>query len=69
MNTPTDRYNKTPCRPSGKSGLGLPVVSLGLWHNFGGNGLQDMARDRVWGAFDAGITHFDLALIDACHVH
>ena len=49
-------YNRT-----GKSGLLLPAISLGLWHNFGGDG--DMANQRAIcrKAFDLGITHFDLA--------
>jgi len=45
----------------GKSGLKLPRVSLGLWHNFGDMADQSAARDLVLGAFDRGITHFDLA--------
>lgn len=61
MTTPIDRYNKTPYRRSGRSGLDLPAISLGLWHNFGENDSQDLAREIVWAAFDAGITHFDLA--------
>ncbi|MFA5257932.1 MAG: aldo/keto reductase [Opitutales bacterium] len=45
----------------GVSGLKLPRVSLGLWHNFGDAAKQDVARELVLGAFDRGITHFDLA--------
>jgi len=45
----------------GRSGIQLPLVSLGLWHNFGGGSLYDTARQMVLGAFDLGITHFDLA--------
>ena len=45
----------------GRSGLKLPVVSLGLWHNFGGVDRYDNARAIVHRAFDVGITHFDLA--------
>ncbi len=60
--TPTiDRYDKIPYRRSGQSGLDLPVISLGLWHNFGSGDSQDLAREIIWTAFDAGITHFDLA--------
>lgn len=45
----------------GKSGLQLPLISLGLWHNFGDVDIYETARDMVRYAFDAGITHFDLA--------
>ena len=45
----------------GKSGLKLPRVSLGLWHNFGDGADLNVARELVLGAFDRGITHFDLA--------
>ena len=45
----------------GKSGLKLPAVSLGLWHNFGGVDIFENARDLCRTAFDLGITHFDLA--------
>jgi len=45
----------------GRSGLKLPAVSLGLWHNFGNVDDQSVARDIVWRAFDRGVTHFDLA--------
>jgi len=61
MTSPIDRYNKIPYRRSGQSGLDLPAISLGLWHNFGENDSQDMARDIIRAAFDEGITHFDLA--------
>jgi L-glyceraldehyde 3-phosphate reductase len=46
---------------SGNSGLKLPAISLGLWHNFGGVDSFENARDMIVAAFDAGITHFDLA--------
>ena len=46
---------------TGKSGLKLPAVSLGLWHNFGDIDNQQTARDILRLAFDKGITHFDLA--------
>jgi L-glyceraldehyde 3-phosphate reductase len=45
----------------GRSGLKLPAVSLGLWHNFGGADVFETARQMVLGSFDLGITHFDLA--------
>jgi L-glyceraldehyde 3-phosphate reductase len=48
-------------RRCGKSGVMLPVISLGLWHNFGANDNYDNARAIVRRAFDLGITHFDLA--------
>jgi len=48
-------------RRCGRSGLRLPIVSLGLWHNFGGSDSFDNMRDMVCRAFDLGITHFDLA--------
>lgn len=50
------RYNRC-----GRSGLKLPAISLGLWHNFGGIDDFEMARAMVFRAFDLGITHFDLA--------
>lgn len=45
----------------GKSGLKLPAVSLGLWHNFGSKDNYDMMKNLCFTAFDNGITHFDLA--------
>ncbi len=48
-------------RRCGKSGVQLPVVSLGLWHNFGHVDNQQVSRSIICQAFDAGITHFDLA--------
>jgi len=48
-------------RRCGRSGVLLPAVSLGLWHNFGGVDAPETARDMVLRAFDLGITHFDLA--------
>lgn len=56
-----DRYHKTPYRRTGKSGLLLPEISLGLWHNFGGVDVYEHYRDILLTAFDQGITHFDLA--------
>lgn len=52
----TMKYNRT-----GRSGLLLPAISLGLWHNFGGNDVFENGRAMVRRAFDLGITHFDLA--------
>jgi L-glyceraldehyde 3-phosphate reductase len=58
----SDRYNGTmPYRQCGKSGLKLPAVSLGLWHNFGDATPFQNQRDMLRTAFDLGITHFDLA--------
>lgn len=58
----SDRYNGTmPYRQCGKSGLKLPAVSLGLWHNFGDATPFQAQRDMLRTAFDLGITHFDLA--------
>lgn len=48
-------------RRCGRSGIQLPVISLGLWHNFGGADSYDNARAMVRRAFDLGVTHFDLA--------
>jgi L-glyceraldehyde 3-phosphate reductase len=56
-----DRYNHMEYRRCGRSGLKLPAVSLGLWHNFGDIDSQQNARDILRLAFDRGITHFDLA--------
>jgi L-glyceraldehyde 3-phosphate reductase len=50
-----------PYNRCGRSGIKLPAVSLGLWHNFGGIDDFEMARAMVFRAFDLGITHFDLA--------
>jgi L-glyceraldehyde 3-phosphate reductase len=57
----SDRYNKINYNYCGKSGLKLPVISLGLWHNFGGVDVFENGRALVQAAFDTGITHFDLA--------
>lgn len=56
-----DRYEKMTYRRCGNSGLQLPVISLGLWHNFGGDTPHDTKRAICQAAFDNGITHFDLA--------
>ncbi len=55
------RYDTMGYKRVGRSGLKLPYVSLGLWHNFGSQFPHDTAREMVLGAFDMGITHFDLA--------
>jgi len=60
-----DRYagfeSGTPFRRCGRSGLDLPVISLGLWHNFGDDRALDTQRAILRRAFDRGVTHFDLA--------
>jgi len=59
---PTEtRYDQMRYNRSGRSGLRLPAVSLGLWHNFGGVDVFENSRAMVRRAFDLGITHFDLA--------
>lgn len=55
------RYDQMTYRRCGRSGLHLPILSLGLWHNFGHVDVQTTARSMILRAFDAGITHFDLA--------
>ncbi len=55
------RYEKMIYRNVGKSGLKLPVVSLGLWHNFGDTDTLENQKQILFKAFDSGITHFDLA--------
>ena len=56
-----DRYDRMLYRRCGRSGLQLPAVSLGLWHNFGHDRPLETSRAIVRRAFDLGITHFDLA--------
>ena len=56
-----ERYASMPYRRCGKSGLKLPAVSLGLWHNFGDEQPIDSQRAILRRAFDLGVTHFDLA--------
>ena len=60
-NANPERYNLMPTRRCGKSGVILPQVSLGLWHNFGSVDSYDNARMMLRKAFDLGIFHFDLA--------
>lgn len=57
----SQRYGGMNYRRSGRSGIKLPLVSLGLWHNFGGVDTYENGRAMVRRAFDLGITHFDLA--------
>ena len=54
------RYNAMEYRRCGASGLKLPVVSFGLWHNFGDTGDYGTMKEMLFTAFDHGITHFDL---------
>jgi L-glyceraldehyde 3-phosphate reductase len=56
-----DRYDSMTYRRTGRSGLDLPAVSLGLWHNFGDDVPLDRQRAILRRAFDLGVTHFDLA--------
>lgn len=56
-----ERYQKMTYHRCGKSGLKLPAISLGLWHNFGDSTRVDNSRKLLQHAFDNGITHFDLA--------
>ncbi len=55
------RYDEMQYNRSGRSGLQLPAISLGLWHNFGGVDTYENGRAMLRSAFDLGITHFDLA--------
>jgi L-glyceraldehyde 3-phosphate reductase len=57
----SERYENINYNTCGKSGLKLPAISLGLWHNFGGVDVFENGRAMMQAAFDAGITHFDLA--------
>lgn len=57
----TDRYDKMKYNRCGSSGLKLPAISLGLWHNFGSVDVFDNGKKIIRQAFDRGITHFDLA--------
>jgi L-glyceraldehyde 3-phosphate reductase len=56
-----DRYDSMQYRRCGRSGLLLPALSLGLWHNFGGDRPLETSREILRRAFDLGVTHFDLA--------
>lgn len=55
------RYDVMSYRRCGRSGVRLPALSLGLWHNFGDEATLSASREMLLGAFDLGITHFDLA--------
>jgi L-glyceraldehyde 3-phosphate reductase len=55
------RYQEMKYNRCGNSGLMLPALSLGLWHNFGDVDIYEHFRETIWAAFDNGITHFDLA--------
>jgi L-glyceraldehyde 3-phosphate reductase len=56
-----NRYSEMIYKRAGNTGLKLPVISLGLWHNFGDETLLSNSREMIYKAFDLGITHFDLA--------
>ncbi len=56
-----ERYSAIQYRRCGNSGIDLPLISLGLWHNFGGHDQPENMRKMLFKAFDHGITHFDLA--------
>lgn len=56
-----NRYNTMKYNRAGNSGLKLPIISLGLWHNFGSTGCFQTMKEMCFTAFDNGITHFDLA--------
>lgn len=57
----SSRYESMTYRRCGQSGIRLPELSLGLWHNFDGDAPTDDQREIIFTAFDLGITHFDLA--------
>jgi L-glyceraldehyde 3-phosphate reductase len=61
FNASPSRYDSMIYRRCGRSGLQLPALSLGLWHNFGGVDFAENGRKLLCAAFDMGITHFDLA--------
>lgn len=56
-----DRYSKMKYRRLGNSGIKLPLISFGLWNNFGKDNDYENCKNLVWECFDSGITHFDLA--------
>lgn len=60
-NPPENRYQLMKYNRCGNSGIKLPAISLGLWHNFGGTDVLENCRKIILHAFDAGINHFDLA--------
>ena len=55
------RYNQLNYKRCGLSGLQLPPITLGLWHNFGGKNMSSESKKMIFRAFDRGVTHFDLA--------
>ncbi len=57
----TNRYDEMHYQRCGRSGIKLPAISLGLWHNFGSVDIYENAKAIIFEAFDKGITHFDLA--------
>lgn len=57
----SNRYSNLNYRRCGKSGLLLPPITLGLWHNFGGKSMSAESKKMIFRAFDRGVTHFDLA--------
>ena len=59
--TNSKRYNQLNYRRCGHSGLQLPPITLGLWHNFGGKNMSSESKKIIFRAFDRGVTHFDLA--------
>jgi len=56
-----ERYDQLSYRRCGQSGLQLPAITLGLWHNFGGKNISSESKKMIFRAFDRGVTHFDLA--------
>lgn len=56
-----NRYSKMKYRRLGNSGIRLPLISFGLWNNFGKDNDYDNCKNLIWECFDSGITHFDLA--------
>ena len=68
MNTPDkNRYENMKYARCGNSGLMLPKISLGLWHNFGGVDVYENAKEMVLRAFDVGITHLTWPIITVLH--
>ena len=53
------RYNQLNYRRCGHSGLQLPPITLGLWHNFGSKNMSSESKRMIFRAFDRGVTHFD----------
>ena len=57
----SNRYSYNIFKRCGNSGLDLPQITLGLWHNFGGKSIKQESKKMIFRAFDRGVTHFDLA--------